>query len=69
MTDPGLAPGGCSTLYVLVPVTHQHANVDWTNEAPRFRGLALRQLAKIGLRRRRVADPIRANGDARRTGT
>ena len=42
-------PDGCSTLYVLVPVTHQHANVDWGKEAPRFRDLALMQLAKIGL--------------------
>jgi phytoene desaturase len=28
-TDPSLAPPGRSTLYVLVPVTHQHPNVDW----------------------------------------
>jgi len=38
-----------STLYVLVPVTHQHANVDWQREAPGFRNLALHQLAKVGL--------------------
>jgi phytoene desaturase len=38
-----------STLYVLVPVTHQHANVDWQREAPGFRALALRQLEKVGL--------------------
>jgi phytoene desaturase len=49
VTDPSLAPPGMSTLYVLVPVTHQHPNVDWTKEAPRFRQLALRQLAKLGL--------------------
>jgi len=49
VTDPSLAPPGKSTLYVLLPVTHQHANVDWAREAPRFRELALRQLAKIGL--------------------
>jgi phytoene desaturase len=48
-TDPSLAPPGCSTLYVLLPVTHQHPNVDWKREAPRFRELALRQLAKIGV--------------------
>ena len=30
---PGAA--GCSTLYVLLPVTHQHPNVDWDREAPR----------------------------------
>ncbi len=49
VTDPSLAPRGCSTLYVLVPVSHQHANVDWTAEAPRFRKVALRQLARIGI--------------------
>jgi phytoene desaturase len=48
-TDPGLAPRGCSTLYVLLPVTHQHPNVNWTREAPRFRRLALQQLGKLGI--------------------
>ena len=32
-----------------MPVTHQHPNVDWAREAPRFRELALAQLAKVGL--------------------
>lgn len=49
VTDPGLAPRGCSTLYVLLPVTHQHPNVDWASEAPRFRRLALQQLGKLGI--------------------
>ncbi len=49
VTDPTLAPPGMSTLYVLVPVTHQHANVDWQREAPDFRALTLQPLKKIGL--------------------
>ena len=49
VTDPGLAPEGMSTLYVLVPVTHQHDNVEWGREEERFRALTLRQLEKIGL--------------------
>ena len=49
VTDPSLAPDGMSTLYVLVPVTHQHANVDWSVEKARYRSLALAQLAKVGL--------------------
>jgi phytoene desaturase len=49
VTDPSLAPAGHSTLYVLAPVTHEHPNVDWQQEAPRFRALVLRQLAKLGL--------------------
>ena len=48
-TDPSLAPPGKSTLYVLIPVPHQNAQVDWTRERDRFRALALRQLAKVGV--------------------
>lgn len=49
VTDPGLAPPGCSTLYVLLPVPHRNPNVDWSVEQASFRRLAYRQLAKIGL--------------------
>lgn len=48
--DPTMAPKGKSGLYVLVPVTHQHPNVDWKRDAPAFRELALSRLAKIGVR-------------------
>jgi len=50
VTDSSLAPPGKSALYVLLPVTHQHANVDWRKEGERYRDLALRQLAKVGLK-------------------
>jgi phytoene desaturase len=49
VTDPALAPKGMSTLYVLVPVTHEQGKVDWAREQARFRALALQQLAKIGI--------------------
>ncbi len=48
VTDPGLAPRGHSTLYVLAPVTHQHPNVDWSVEGARYRALLLRQIGKAG---------------------
>lgn len=48
VTDSTLAPRGHSALYVLVPVTHQHANVDWRLETARYRELALKQIAKAG---------------------
>ncbi len=48
VTDPALAPRGCSALYVLAPVTHQHANVDWTRERERYRALMFRQIRKAG---------------------
>jgi phytoene desaturase len=49
VTDDSLAPSGHSTLYALVPVTHQHENVDWTKESDRFRDLTLDKLAAIGM--------------------
>jgi phytoene desaturase len=48
VTDPTLAPRGMSALYVLVPVTHQHPNVDWSREREAFRAKMLRQIAKAG---------------------
>lgn len=49
VTDPGLAPRGMSTLYVLVPVTHQHPNVDWRREHDRYRARILSRLSRIGI--------------------
>ena len=49
VTDRSLARPGKSTVYVLVPVTHQHSTVDWQKEAPRYRQLVLRKLESIGL--------------------
>jgi phytoene desaturase len=48
VSDDTLAPRGHSTLYVLLPVTHQHANVNWELERSRYRDLALRQIKKAG---------------------
>ncbi len=49
VTDPSMAPPGMTSLYVLVPVTHQHPNVDWRRESSQFRQTVLRQLAQVGL--------------------
>ncbi|NYF89915.1 phytoene desaturase family protein [Tunturiibacter empetritectus] len=54
VTDSTLAPKGSSTLYVLLPVTHETGSkgsnsVDWEMETPRFRKLAFKQLEKIGI--------------------
>lgn len=50
VTDASLAPAGRSTVYVLVPVTHQTDNVDWRVEAPWFRKLVFDKLEAIGMR-------------------
>lgn len=49
VTDPTLAPKGHSTLYVLLPVTHEVEGVNWAEQTQRFRKLALKQIEKIGL--------------------
>lgn len=49
VTDPTLAPEGHSTLYVLLPVTHETGKVNWRAEGPRYRDLALEQIKRIGL--------------------
>lgn len=48
-TDSTMAPDGHSALYVLIPVSHQHPNIDWTKARDRYRQVALQQLAKVGL--------------------
>jgi phytoene desaturase len=49
VTDISLTPAGHSSLYVLVPVTHQHPNVDWSKESDRFRERTLDAMSAIGL--------------------
>jgi phytoene desaturase len=50
VTDSTLAPEGQSTLYLLLPVTHESECVDWQKETPRFRELAIQQMERIGIR-------------------
>ena len=49
ITDPTMAPEGMSTLYLLLPVTHESKNVDWAKQEAGFRTLALKQLEKVGI--------------------
>ena len=48
VTDPTLAPRGCSTLYVLSPVPHQNPHVDWKRERAQFRRLILQRVSSAG---------------------
>ena len=43
-TDPSLAPEGCDSWYVLSPVPHLGADVDWTEMAPRYRNAIMQYL-------------------------
>lgn len=45
VTDPSLAPPGCSTYYVLSPVPHLgRADIDWKVEGPKYRDRILQSL-------------------------
>jgi len=48
VTDPSLAPDGCSTLYVLVPVPHTRADLEWNEISPDYRDVILSQMEKLG---------------------
>ena len=48
VTDPSLAPKGNSTLYVLVPVSHEHENIDWAENKNNYRNLIIKELEKVG---------------------
>ena len=48
VTDPELAPEGCSTLYILVPVTHTHDSIKWDDFKEEYRDLIVSQLPKLG---------------------
>ena len=48
VTDPSLAPEGCSTLYVLVPVPNVHDSINWNEIKEDFREVVLDQMEKMG---------------------
>lgn len=47
-TDASLAPEGKDALYVLVPVPHQHPDLDWKVEGPRVRAKFFARMAELG---------------------
>jgi phytoene desaturase len=49
VSDDSLAPPGCSTLYVLVPVGNLAGGMDWTRDIAAFRSRVLRRLEILGL--------------------
>jgi phytoene desaturase len=45
-TDPSLAPPGCDTFYVLSPVPHLDAGVDWREQAEPYRAAIAQRLSE-----------------------
>ena len=48
-TDPSMAPPGCESMYVLVPVPNKASGIDWTKEAPRMTRRVIAALETWGL--------------------
>lgn len=48
-TDPGMAPAGCESMYVLVPVANLKSGIDWGQERERFAAKILGFLEEWGL--------------------
>lgn len=46
-TDPGMAPAGDASLYVLVPTPNTRSGIDWNRERAGMRRKALEQLARV----------------------
>ena len=48
-TDPGMAPEGCESMYVLVPVANNRSGIDWSVEGPAFTDRVLAFLEDWGM--------------------
>lgn len=48
-TDANLAPPGCDSFYVLSPVPHLQAGVDWQTEAPKYQERLMQELERSGV--------------------
>jgi phytoene desaturase len=48
-TDPGMAPDGCDTFYVLAPVPHLDSGTDWQTQAEPYRQAIAEMLDKTVL--------------------
>jgi len=60
-TDPGFAPEGCDSFYVLCPVPNTEAGIDWHSETPRLRARIIDALEKTvmpGLSRAIVSEHV-----------
>ncbi len=58
-TDPSMAPPGCESMYVLVPVPNAASGIDWATEAPRMTHRVLDALEAWGLEELRDAIEVR----------
>ncbi|MDH3424717.1 MAG: phytoene desaturase family protein, partial [Gemmatimonadota bacterium] len=48
-TDPTMAPPGCESMYVLIPVANKRSGIDWSQMGPRFADKVIDFLEEWGL--------------------
>jgi phytoene desaturase len=48
-TDPSMAPAGCDSFYVLVPVPNLQGEIDWSKIGPKYRDLVVDYLERTHL--------------------
>jgi phytoene desaturase len=48
-TDPGMAPEGCESMYVLIPVANNKSGIDWSATKDRFADTVLEFLEEWGM--------------------
>ncbi|MDX1646638.1 MAG: phytoene desaturase family protein [Longimicrobiales bacterium] len=48
-TDPSMAPPGCESMYVLIPVANNQSGIDWSETGPRFADRIVDYLEEWGL--------------------
>lgn len=58
-TDPGMAPPGCESMYVLVPVANQASGIDWSVRAEAFADRIVDFLEEWGLTGLRESTEVR----------
>ena len=58
-TDPSMAPPGCESLYVLVPVPNAASGIDWTRETGRMTRRVIERLEDWGLEGLGAATEVR----------
>jgi phytoene desaturase len=70
VTDPTLAPPGCSTIYLLVPIANNRSGIDWEAEKGRYREKVLDIVETRGgltdLRKHIVAETMMTPADFER---
>ncbi len=52
-TDPSMAPPGCESMYVLIPVTNNRSGIDWSEMGPVFADRVMDYLEAWGLEKLR----------------